>query len=360
MILKKLRLINFRNIKKAELSFNSAFKFFVLHGNNGAGKTSILEAISFLNSSKGMQKAKADDVINYNETNFGILAVLEDETELKLQYRKGKKELFIDNQKIQRLSQLSMLGNVCWLTPALDRLFFDSKKPRRDFFDRLVYSLDKDLASNLNNYSYLLQSRLKLLQSKKLDDIWLDKLEKQIAELNTSILKSRLRYIYKLNDIAQEYDLEFSYSGVVEKQFANIIENSDFDSLEAEFIKVLKENRTKDTRLNTTSFGVHRSDIAGIRPSEELILSSSSMGQHKKALIDLIICHIKIIKQSGDNVCLLIDEFTSHLDKDNQEYLFSNLKELQVQTFLTGTSDKDFAIIKDISQFIKVNNGEII
>lgn len=363
MHLKKLRIIDFRNVKKAELEFNSAFNFFVLYGDNGAGKTSILEAISLLNSSKGMQKAKLSDAINYKSKEFGILATLledENDIEVKLTYKSNKKDFFIDNERLQRLSQLSMLGNVCWVTPSSDRLFYDSKKPRRDFFDRLVYSLDKNLAQNLNNYNYLLQNRIKLLQSGKTEGIWLDKLEQELAIVGVDILKSRIRYISKLNTVIKDYDLTFEYYGIVEKTFKEEIENVEFESLINKWSDLLKVNRIKDIRLNGTIFGIHKSDIRGFRVNPSLLLESSSMGQHKKALIDLIIGHVRLIKSlNNGSICLLIDEITSHLDDNNKKYLFDNLENLKVQTFLTGVRKNDFNVIEDKACFIKVENGSI-
>tara|TARA_Y100001960_G_scaffold138658_1_gene146969 strand:+ start:6293 stop:7396 length:1104 start_codon:yes stop_codon:yes gene_type:complete len=363
MKLKKLRIINFRNILSAELNFSSANNFFVLYGDNGSGKTSILEAISLLNSSKGMQKAKLSDIINYSAKDFGVLATLEsdvDDIQVKLTYQDKKKEFFIDNEKLQRLSQLAMLGHVCWVTPASDRLFYDSKKPRRDFFDRLVYALDKDLAKNLNDYNHLLQNRMKLLQSGKTEGIWLDKLEQEIGEIGTSILKSRMRYIAKLNSILKGYDLTFDYVGPTEKTFAEEIDNVEFDDLAIKWQEILKTNRIKDLRVNSTIFGIHKSDIKGFRTEPELLLESSSMGQHKKALIDLIIAHVKLIKSldNGD-ISLLIDEITSHLDDKNKQYLFDNLERLNVQTFLTGVRKTDFKMIEQKAKFIKVENGTV-
>jgi DNA replication and repair protein RecF len=366
MKLNNLRIINFRNILSAELSFSSAFNFFVFYGDNGSGKTSILEAISLLSSSKGMQKAKLADIINYNNKDFGVLANIQnkedtnEDIKIKLTYGSNKKEFFIENEKIQRLSQLASLGNVCWVTPAADRLFYDSKKPRRDFFDRLVYALDKNLAKNLNTYNYLLQSRLKLLQSGKKEDIWLAKLEEEVAQLGTSILKERINYINKLNSILKDYDLVFEYIGITEKTFKQHIDENNYDKIYNEWLKLLKENRIKDFRFNSTSFGIHKSDIKGYRVKDELLLESSSMGQHKKALIDLIIGHVKLVKSldNGD-ICLLIDEITSHLDDKNKAYLFDNLHKLQVQTFLTGVRKADFDLINTKASFIKVDKGQV-
>jgi len=251
-----------------------------------------------------------------------------------------------------------MLGNVCWVTPASDRLFYDSKKPRRDFFDRLVYSLDKNLAKNITTYNYLLQNRMKILQSGKTEGIWLDKLEQEIGVLGVDILKSRMRYISKLNSILKDYDLQFEYFGPTEKAFKEEIENVDFDSLAEKWENTLKVNRIKDIRLNGTIFGIHKSDIKGFRSNPELLLESSSMGQHKKALIDLIIAHVKVIKSlNNGSICLLIDEITSHLDDKNKKYLFDNLEELQVQTFLTGVRKSDFEVLDNKAVFMNVNKG---
>ncbi|PPR08713.1 MAG: DNA replication and repair protein RecF [Proteobacteria bacterium] len=365
MHLKKLRIIDFRNIVKAELEFSSAFNFFVLYGDNGSGKTSILEAISLLNSSKGMQKAKLSDVINYDAKGFGVLATLKaeddlDDIEVKLTYQSNKKEFFIDNEKLQRLSQLAMLGNVCWVTPASDRLFYDSKKPRRDFFDRLVYAIDKNLAKNLNTYNYLLQNRMKLLQSGKTEGVWLDKLEQEISVLGVDILKSRMRYVSKLNSILENYDLSFDFVGSVEKTFAEEIDNVEYAGLELKWQDILKANRIKDLRVNGTNFGIHKTDIKGLRASSNLMLESSSMGQHKKALIDLIIAHVKLVKQvTNETICLLIDEITSHLDDKNKKYLFDNLEELRVQTFLTGVRKTDFEVLDNKAIFMNVNKGNV-
>ena len=223
-----------------------------------------------------------------------------------------------------------------------------------------MYSLDKNLAQNLNNYNYLLQNRIKLLQSGKTEGIWLDKLEQEIATVGVDILKSRIRYISKLNTVIKDYDLTFEYYGIVEKTFKEEIENVEFESLINKWSDLLKVNRIKDIRLNGTIFGIHKSDIRGFRVNPSLLLESSSMGQHKKALIDLIIGHVRLIKSlNNGSICLLIDEITSHLDDKNKKYLFDNLENLKVQTFLTGVRKNDFNVIEDKACFIKVENGAI-
>ncbi|MCP4354422.1 MAG: AAA family ATPase [Proteobacteria bacterium] len=363
MQINKARIINFRNIKKAELEFNSAFKFFVFYGSNGAGKTSILEALSLINSSKGMLKANLKDMVNIDSQGFGLLAELNPEEEIKIEYQQGKKDFFINGERLKKLSQLGILGSICWLSPVLDRLFYDSKKPRRDYFDRLVYSLDKNLVENLNSYSHLVQSRFKLLKEGSMENLWIDTLEKDISKLAIKIHISRNRYIKKLNKELKVFDLSFRYSGSVEKEFEEDINKNEIDveSLESRYQSILKGNRFKDTKIGSTSFGVHRSNIKGLNFDNRLGLEYISMGQHKKALINLIIGHVRLIKKhSKEDVCLLIDEITSHLDEDNKLHLFNNLENLNVQTFLTGVRKEDFNIIKEKAIFIEVDKGIVI
>lgn len=362
MQINKVRIINFRNIKKAELDFNSAFKFFVFYGQNGVGKTSVLEAISLINSSKGMLKANLREMVNIDEKGFGLLAYLDPEEKVRIEYSSGKKEFFINDERLKKLSQLGSLGSICWLSPALDRLFYDSKKPRRDYFDRLVYAVDKTLVESLNSYSYMVQSRFKLLQAGSLDRIWIDRLEKDIAKLGVKILLSRKNYMKKLNIELDEFGLEFKYIGVVEKEFKEDLEElrPEPELLEQRYVEILKENRERDIKTGSTRFGIHRSDVSGSRIDSELGLEYSSMGQHKKALIDLIVGHVKLMHtQKDSSVCLLIDEITSHLDEENKRYLFSNLENLKVQTFLTGVRKEDFDIISEKASFIKVEDGKV-
>jgi DNA replication and repair protein RecF len=346
MKIKTLQLHNFRNLSEMALSLSDA-PIVVLYGENGAGKTSILEAISLLTPGRGLHRHKLDSHIQHNSKEWTIFAEVEADNNhtIGMQFKSGKRILKIDDEKNKSQSALSNLGNILWFTPKMDRLFMDSTSARREFLDRLVFGHFKDHASHLNRYKTHLKNRLKLLKEHGSDD-WISIEEEQAALFAEKITTARHTYLENLQPYLS--DLTLKLIGSFER----------LDILNQQSIQVgFKNSRIRDQKTHSSLFGPHRSDITGQLTEQEINLSDSSTGQHKKAILEILLANARLTHaKSGFAPIILLDEVAGHLDQKTKEYFLKEITELGSQVWLTGTEKDVFKTLKK-AQFIHIQQG---
>ncbi|HOO51506.1 MAG TPA: AAA family ATPase, partial [Alphaproteobacteria bacterium] len=196
----ELRLRNFRSYTEACLT-GLASSFVVLTGDNGAGKTNILEAISLLSPGRGLRTADLTDFQNREmrvswgitarvKTGYGEIAVgTGKDTE------KNRRTVSIQGEIAKSQSALSEYFSCLWLTPQMDRLFIDASGARRRFLDRMVFSFDAGHAGRITRFENALAQRSKLLKEGGANPVWLDSLEKQMAETAVAVAAARIDFI---------------------------------------------------------------------------------------------------------------------------------------------------------------------
>ena len=354
MRLNQIKLTNFRNIKTAEIDFPAEKNIVVLYGKNGAGKTSVLEAISLLSPGFGLNGETFSSMISKTGKSFTVFyqsELKDDDFKTGMQFD-GKRTIKINSEALKSQTELTKLGSVIWFSPKFDRLFYDNPTARRKFIDRMIFGLDKTYAKTLQEYTFHLKSRQKLLKERA-DNDWLDIEEAKIADLGLKILQTRLGFISKLNSKLKNITLSAN------SRAERLLEKLALDEFKTEYLKLLKNSREADLKQNSCAFGPHRTDISGILKLEnsEIELEKSSLGQHKKAVIAIILANIELIKEeSGFTPILLMDEVFSHLDSEARKRLAKHLEDLGVKTFLSGT-DKELFLDFVNPCFIRVNSG---
>lgn len=339
MIINQLSVQNFRNIEHAQINVADA-RVIALTGPNGAGKTSLLEALSMLSPGAGLLKAKRDSQIQRDAPGWGLHAHIktkEDQT-IGMQHTRGKqRQLKIDGVIAERQTDLATLGNVLWFTPRLDRLFFDAASHRRDFLDRLTFGLFAAHAADLSLYRHHFKSRLRLLKQGVKDNDWLSLEEEKIVAHGLKVLDGRNRYLTALNQHLAELNLHIT--GSAHKMLHE-------DDPAAFFTQKLVEDRERDALYGSSHFGPHRSDIAGelLLDDFNVPLEQTSSGQHKKALLALLLAHARLLHaEHGRPPLVLFDEVLAHLDAANRAYIFNELAALGTQIWLAGTDAQNFA-----------------
>ncbi len=358
-IIEELSLYNFRNYSDIKLNFSSTPS--IITGNNGAGKTNILEAISFLSPGKGFRNCNLEQVpskdydhwkIKAKVNHGGILSTIEVLPEIK-------------NDKITKITKINgekatgenILDNirVMWLLPQTSYIFTLSNSEKRYFLDKLIVNQDKAHLGRLSSYETAVRERNKMLKQGIKNDAWFVALEKIIAEKSVSLAFSRLKYIEKLNialqDISGIPKIHLQILGKVEK----ILQNNTALKAEEDIQKILKETREQDRMQGGTGIGAHKSEFTGFNLDKELSISSSSTGEQKLAVIGIMMAHNKLVTlQAGMHPILLLDEVFSHLDSENSLKILKEILEGSSQIFLSAANG-DF--IKKITK--KVNLYEI-
>ena len=347
--LSRLALTDFRSYPSALIEPGPGFV--LLSGDNGAGKTNLLESVSLLTPGRGFRGAVLSEMARkHGDGGFAIAARLGDaEIGTGTQAAAPERRQVRINGAPASVNSLGEWLSVLWLTPAMDRLFSGSAGDRRRFLDRLVLALEPDHAHHSARYDAAMRSRNKLLADPdSADSAWLGALEEAMAEHGEAIAGARARAVNALDQRLET---------VAEDVFARA-EISLAGTPQSHFAETLRANRNRDSAAGRTTEGPHRQDLVVVHRGKGIAAAQSSTGEQKALLIGLILAHAEIVSdRRGAPPILLLDEVAAHLDPSRREALFARL-EGRGQVWMTATEDGLFEGIAKASRF-HVESGRI-
>ncbi len=357
MIIKSLKLQNFRNYDTLQLEFDNGTNIF--YGDNAQGKTNILEAIFMTATTKSHKGSKDQDIIQFGHEEAHIRSYLFKEEitrQIDMHIRKGKsKGVAIDLQRIKRASELMGLLNVVFFSPEDLSIIKDGPAERRRFIDMELCQLDSFYLYNLNHYNKIVNQRNKLLKDisfnsglKETLSIW----DSQLVSFGSKLIEKREMFISQLCDIIRE--IHSKLSGGKEKLKIVYEKNVEIDDFEEK----LKKSQEKDITLKQTTAGPHRDDIIFIVNDID-IRKFGSQGQQRTAALSLKLSEIELVKKSiKDTPVLLLDDVLSELDSNRQNYLLNSIG--NIQTIITCTGLDEFVKNRfEINKVFKVVNGMV-
>jgi len=356
----ELRLSNFRNYKEFRDSFpNGPIS---LIGNNGVGKTNVLEAISMLQPGRGIRSSRLQEMVNKDHETFGININLNknyDEHILGTSFNKSLdkvRKVKLDGDYISPLSLTKFLGIIS-LTPLMDKIFIEAPSSRRKFIDKITWIFESSHASDIRSYEKLIRERNNLFKNNITDNKWFKNLEDQIASFGIKILLNRKKVLLFLNEEMQLFsdvfpDASISVFGELEDNFFLV---KDLDILSEKYKKILYDTRKTDFYKSGTSFGPHRSDLEVHNKNKGLPASQCSTGEQKSLLISIILSVCKTFKKHISYApILLLDEVFAHLDMGRKRALSLEIEKLKIQVFMTGVDESDFMTFDKKSYIIKL------
>ena len=381
--IRKLSVSAFRNYKNLRLELSR--KPIVLTGHNGAGKTNLMEALSFLTPGTGLRKARLSNIDMVSAKNEDQLAEITDGTQrywavsvdLELENEKlvigtgrderaaasggDKRIVRINGQQAKSHSILLEYLTLSWITPQMDRLFLDGLSQRRRFLDRLVYAFDPKHAGRVSAYTYAIRERNRLIKSGNTDDAWYLALENKIAETGVAIVAARRELVNRLGPIAS---LSLGpFPGAILKLVGDIecwLSNAAALEVEDRYKRELIEARKSRNREPFSIPGPHKTDLVVSHSIKNIPASQCSTGEQKALLIAIILSHARLRKiEFGHSPLILLDEVTAHLDSQRREMLFDMLESLDSQVWMTGTEVSLFTSIQTRAQFFEISNGEV-
>ncbi|MEM7216636.1 MAG: DNA replication/repair protein RecF [Pseudomonadota bacterium] len=369
---KQLKLTTFRNYESAAI--NAEPGHVVLTGKNGAGKTNILEAISFLSPGRGMRRAGYDMVAKANcSGSWTVFAKLDGphgETNIGTGLQETShgvdtaRKIHVNGTLAKSSETLLEYSRILWLTPSMDGLFTGSASDRRRFMDRMILSIDPQHGRRVSNFEKSMRARNKLLGEDNPDPAWLDATEVQLAELGVAIASARHELVTLLssvivrnNDPQSPFpDARISLSGSLESEIGEFVASD----LELEYAQRLKNSRRIDARAGRTLEGPHRSDLIVHHRPKSMPAAQCSTGEQKALLVGLMLAHARLVgEMAGFAPILLLDEIAAHLDEGRRSALFDMIDALGCQAWMTGTERELFRSLDNRASFFSVVEGSI-
>ena len=387
----RLTLTDFRNYQF--LRINADADIIIIYGENGSGKTNILEAISFLTPGRGIRGARLADIKRIvtpkndeyspetiSSLNWAVAAEVyqgDDIFTIGTAVEQNSKEIISDDDneeeyrsferrivringcKISSQAELGKYISAIWLTPQMDRLFRGGSQPRRSFLDRLVFAFDMEHAKRLIRFEHYYKEWFHLLKEGKGDDFWLCGLEENMASLGVAIAAARREQTARLNTfIEKEPDdvfpsVKLELNGVVEK----MLDTMPAIDAEDNYKKLLKSQRKK-VRFSESIDGVNKTDFKVYYRKKKLPAELCSTGEQKSLLISIILAQAKCQTiHKGFAPILLLDEVVAHLDDNKREALLQKIRHIGAQAWITTTNPELFSSLKNEAQFLKIENN---
>jgi len=344
MTLARLSLTDFRNHAAAEMAAGPGLV--ALHGDNGAGKTNILEAISLLAPGRGLRRAALPDMVRDGATGgFAVFAEVAAGDDLAPVALGTGIEPAHPGRRIVRINgaaaAATALGewlSILWLTPAMDRLFVETAGNRRRFLDRLVLALDPRHAQHGNRYEAALRARGKLLADlPNADTQWLASLEAQLAEHGAAMDAARQATLAALSaELAGQPDAPFA------RPLLTLVDSDGAPRgapWTAEALKALFAGRRRiDAAAGRATAGPHRDDLMAVHAATGRAAARCSTGEQKAMLLSLVLAHSDCVARARrQRPLLLLDEVAAHLDPLRRAALYDRLAGQGGQAWLTGT-----------------------
>ena len=355
-MLSRLILTDFRN--HAEAALHPGAGFVVLTGDNGAGKTNVLEAVSLLAPGRGLRRAALSDMARQGGTGgFAIAATLDDGVEIGTgaQASAPERRIVRVNGATTAATALAERLTVLWLTPAMDRLFVEPAGERRRFLDRLTLALHPGHALHSNRYEAAMRARNRLLsemaEGAAGDPHWLAALEQQMAEHGAALHAARVDTVMRLSErLASQPEGPFARAALM-------LEGWDGDA--AALGTALAQDRRRDAAAGRTLTGPHRADLAVTHLAKGQAAALCSTGEQKALLLGIVLAHAGLVAdRAGRAPVLLLDEVAAHLDPVRRAALFDRLAATGGQVWITGTERAPFDGIGP-ARWFRVADGEV-
>jgi len=359
MALAKITLQNFRN--HGESTLDQTAQFNLLVGENGAGKTNVLEAISLLAPGRGLRRASLSELPQRGSDGeraggFAIGASLTEQGQVTARLgtymtpdRPGRRFARVNGAEASAAT-LSQWHAVSWLTPSMDGIFTDSAGARRRFVDRMTLAIEPDHARAVSRYENALRERNRLLEDRA-EPRWLDAVEGQLATAGENVATNRAQLIARLDEELGTLPSEPFARPIVSYRPGGATSREGL-------LRDYAAGRRRDRAAGRALSGPHRDEMEVRMAKSGLEAGVCSTGEQKAMLIAITLAHGVLAAFDRPSV-LLLDEVAAHLDPVRRSELFRRLRDARAQVWLTGTELAPFADIAGEAAIWRVENGGV-
>lgn len=363
MYLESIKLYNFRNLVNTDLIFSAGLNFLV--GNNGQGKTNLIEAINFLSTTKSFRTSKNSELISWQEKSFSIFGKVQrkvSDYELGISIEGKNKSQYLNSNKIASTKDyLGKLVCVCF-TPTDLALVKGAPLLRRKFIDRHIVDLEPNLIESYMNFQRALKNKNILLKTNQANKANIDPWNQIIAQNSSIIVRARRDFVQALNRRIKQIHQKFSPN----EEEINLELESDFlvenQILDANSIyQILTKNFDQEIKYKTSFGGSQKDDLAiSIRSVDARAFASQ--GQTRSIVLSLKLAVIELIQEKyEDSPIILLDDVDSELDAERANRFFELVLSQKRQVIISGTKLSSF--LENSKQEIKilqVESGKIV
>lgn len=353
----------FRNIIDAKVNFGNRFN--VIYGNNGQGKTNLLEAIFFLGTVKSFRHAKNRDLITWSQPVANLRCTLADNGlrhELSVAFDIHGKQLKVDGKNVTKVAEYCNTFSVVAFSPEELRMISGLPEQRRRYLDRAIFSGSPEYLTLYYDYFRTLKQRNQLLKNRLYAGIeaWTDQLALSAARL----IAVRSKYVSELAALVCRYYRDISGSdeeGHLCYHANSLSTVTDQDEIRKQLLGVWTENSRLERERGMTLKGPHRDDLEfslNGRPIRE----HGSQGQQKSFVIALKMAEVEYLeKLSGRLPILLLDDVTAELDGNRTMHLMNFMAKRNMQVFMTTTDPASVPLAQELeTSCFHVENGRFV
>jgi len=345
------------------MRFTPAQRFNLIHGQNGQGKTNLLEALYLLGSPRSFRNARLPDFICYGQQNAQIKGEIESSgmhTHIRVNLENAGRRVELDGKAIQRASDL--YGKINTVVFSADDTSMVKLGPelRRRYLDRSVYTCDVGYLQCWHAYHRILKQRNQLLKNS--DKSGLDTWTEQLAETGAEVIFSRQRFVKRLSNMLRQHYGTISGN----KETAGIaympegVRSTKQEEIRTELLELFERHQQSDIRYGTTTTGPHRDDLI-FQLNERPLKSSGSAGQQKSFVLALKMAELNTIQEIfGESPLLLLDDVSSELDAVRNRNFITFLTDMDIQVFIT-TTERSPALLGSAAHYavFHMENGNL-
>lgn len=360
MEIQELKLLNFRNYEKLDITFDKHLN--VIYGTNGSGKTNLVEAIYVLALTRSFKQTNDKTLIKSDTNLTKIEGVLNNQYKntYKVIITPDGKKVKIDNNKITKISDYISKINIVLFNPNDLKMIKDTPSIRRKYLNIAISQIDINYLRSLNNYNKLIKTRNAYLKKMYLNgnslNSYLEVITDKLIEVGLEISDCRRKYIELINSYIGDIYLSIAGLGELRVNYISDYQNKTKEELQDNY----KKSLSKDLAFGKTNFGVHHDDLGFYLDNKDL-KDYGSQGQQKNAVISWKFSEIEIFKsQKKIFPILILDDLLSELDEIKINNIFKFIDE-DIQTFITTTEiDKVTSLLKDDNyKRIHISNGKL-
>lgn len=365
----RLILADFRCYPAVDLAVEG--RMIALVGENGAGKTNILEALSLFSPGRGLRRAELIDMARHEGAGlFSVSVRLADGRQLGTGTERADsgsllRKCRMDGAALGSPSAFGEVLRLVWLTPASDGLFVGPAGDRRRFLDRLVLAVDPAHGARVSGLERALRSRNRLLEDERADPSWLDAIEREVAETGVAVAAARRETVERLSGIiAASRDLaspfpwaDVALAGPLDTELA-VAPAVDVEDL---YRTWLRAGRARDRAAGRTLAGPQASDLVVHHGPKGVPAGQASTGEQKALLVGIVLAHARLVADmTGIAPLVLLDEVAAHLDPRRRAALFDTLGGLGSQVWMTSADPAVFTGLPAGGQTLEVTPGRIV